>query len=291
MKRSPDRRAESIVLALLGLTALCALAFCVLYFVNDNTQLLGLSLGLSLAFLAAAAVIAGHRLVPQDKREDKRPEHVDEEAADEVEELFEESGSALSRRRLLLRAGGLAGVSLGAATIVPVASCGPPVGDRITRTPWRRGRRLVDDKGVPLKAEDVEEGSFVTAFPEGADPRELGSPLVLVKLPPEELAPPAGREAWAPEGILAFSKICTHAGCAIGLYRYPKHEPTSKPPGLVCPCHYSTFDVRRGAKVIYGPAGRPLPQLPLRIEPDRVLVAEGELSDDIGPAWWGVRRT
>ena len=100
-------------------------------------------------------------------------------------------------------------------------------------------------------------------------------------LPPE-------RRDWAPEGILAFSKICTHAGCAVSLFRSPKSpSTTASGPALVCPCHYSTFDVTRGGKVTFGPAGRPLPQLPLRIEDDGRLVAAGELSDKPGPAWWG----
>jgi ubiquinol-cytochrome c reductase iron-sulfur subunit len=108
-----------------------------------------------------------------------------------------------------------------------------------------------------------------------------------VRLPPDRLRLPAGRDGWAPEGILAFSKICTHAGCAIALYRSPLYAPTEPDHALVCPCHYSTFDVTRGAKVTFGPAGRPLPQLPLRIDERGLLRAAGELSDKPGPAWWG----
>jgi ubiquinol-cytochrome c reductase iron-sulfur subunit len=74
----------------------------------------------------------------------------------------------------------------------------------------------------------------------------------------------------------------------VNLYRSPLYEPVEPSPALVCPCHYSTFDVRRGAEVIFGPAGRPLPQLPLRIE-QGALVAAGELSGRVGPAWRGVR--
>jgi ubiquinol-cytochrome c reductase iron-sulfur subunit len=172
-----------------------------------------------------------------------------------------------------------------------VTALGPSVGESIVATPWRRGRRLVDEQGVPLTADDVPESSFVTAFPEGADRRELGSPVVLVREDPSTLRLPAGREDWAPEGILGFSKICTHAGCAIALYRQPLHEPTSLPPGLGCPCHYSVFDTRRGGSVVAGPAGRALPQLPLVIGPGRELRAGGGFSGPIGPSWWGVRKT
>jgi ubiquinol-cytochrome c reductase iron-sulfur subunit len=89
---------------------------------------------------------------------------------------------------------------------------------------------------------------------------------------------------------MAYSKICTHAGCAVSLFRYPTFEERSSPPALVCPCHYSTFDVRHAAEVVVGPAGRPLPQLPLRIGTGRTLVAAGPLSGSVGPAWWGTER-
>ena len=119
----------------------------------------------------------------------------------------------------------------------------------------------------------------MTAFPQGADMRELGSPVVVVRVrPARRCGCRPARAGWAPEGILAFSKICTHAGCAVALYRSPLDEQTSSLPALVCPCHYSTFDVRRGAAVEFGPAGRPLPQLPLAIRADRVLVAAGGFS-------------
>jgi ubiquinol-cytochrome c reductase iron-sulfur subunit len=113
---------------------------------------------------------------------------------------------------------------------------------------------------------------------------------VLVRDDPRALRLPRGRERWAPQGILAYSKICTHAGCAVALYRKPTYEPTSAPPALACPCHYSVFATRRGGAVESGPAGRPLPQLPLRIGPGGELQAAGPLSGSPGPAWWSVKR-
>ncbi|MDX6732960.1 MAG: ubiquinol-cytochrome c reductase iron-sulfur subunit, partial [Baekduia sp.] len=141
-----------------------------------------------------------------------------------------------------------------------------------------------------LRLADIAQGSFITAFPEGADRRELGSPVVVVRVDPATLQLPRGREGWAPEGLLAYSKICTHAGCAVALYRDPKFDPTQPRPALACPCHYSVFDVARGAKVLDGPAGRPLPQLPLMLGPSGELQAGGGFSGDIGPAWWSTRR-
>jgi ubiquinol-cytochrome c reductase iron-sulfur subunit len=110
-----------------------------------------------------------------------------------------------------------------------------------------------------------------------------------VRVRPDELQLPPERRAWAPEGLLAFSQICTHAACAVTLFRYPVNEPTSKGPALVCPCHYSTFDVTRAAKPIFGPAVRALPQLPLAVARDRTLVAAGPLSGSVGPSYWGVK--
>jgi ubiquinol-cytochrome c reductase iron-sulfur subunit len=101
--------------------------------------------------------------------------------------------------------------------------------------------------------------------------------------------PPARRE-WAPQGILAYSKICPHAGCAISLYRYPTYQPTSVGPAFTCPCHYSTFSPGEGGRLIFGPAGRSLPQLPLMIDDQGYLRAAGPFTEDIGPSWWNVRR-
>jgi ubiquinol-cytochrome c reductase iron-sulfur subunit len=88
---------------------------------------------------------------------------------------------------------------------------------------------------------------------------------------------------------VAYSKICTHAGCAIALYRKPTFRPVEPEPALVCPCHYSTFNPATGASVIFGPAGRPLPQLPLMIDERGDLRAAGNFSGPVGPSWWGVR--
>jgi ubiquinol-cytochrome c reductase iron-sulfur subunit len=284
-------RMELAVALLLFAAGGLAACFCVLYVLHDNTQLLGVALGLALLLLAAAAIVAGKRVVPQETAVEERPQLVKSETEEEVDLIVARGGEGISRRRLLVAGVGAAGATLGAALLVPAASLGPNVDEAIEATPWRRGRRLVDEHGRPIKADDIELRSFLTAFPEGGDRGELGSPVVVVRVPPSELELPPDRTSWAPDGLLAFSKICTHAGCAVSLYRSPLYEPTSRPPALVCPCHYSTFDVRRGAEVIFGPAGRALPQLPLVIDDERNLVAGGGLSGPVGPAWLSVRRT
>jgi ubiquinol-cytochrome c reductase iron-sulfur subunit len=288
----PDRRAETNVLLLLGVAGLCAAGFVAVYALDripHQTQFLGLSLGLSFACLAAACVVAGQRLVSQQEIEEPYPtEH--EQEQEEVVQILEESKDGFTRRKLLVVAAGGAGTALSAALLAPVVSLGPFLDtDRYRATPWRRGRRLVDADGRPLRAADIEPGSFYTAFPEGADQEQLGAPLVVVRLDPAGLRLPDSRAGWAPRGILAYSKICTHAGCAVALYRTPLFRRTAPGPALVCPCHYSTFDPATGGTVLFGPAGRPLPQLPLLVDRTGHLRAAGVFSGPVGPAWWGVR--
>jgi ubiquinol-cytochrome c reductase iron-sulfur subunit len=287
----PGRRAEPLAAALLLASAVASVAFVVVLLADGSTQLLGLALGVALLLLGVALGVAANRIVPRERAIEERPQLADADARGDVEERLGMVTEGVSRRKLLGAAGLTAGAAITAAVVAPVTALGPSVGDSIVDTPWRRGRRLVGEDGAPLTADDVPRGSFVTAFPEGADKRELGSPVVLVHEDPAALRLPPGRADWAPEGIMAFSKICTHAGCAIALYRSPLYEPTSQPPGLACPCHYSVFDTRTGGKVVSGPAGRPLPQLPLEIGADRVLRAGGGFSGPIGPSWWGVRRS
>ena len=283
-------RAERPAAALLFLAALGSVAFVVLYFVDPDTQLLGLSLGIALGAIAAALVLAGKALVPQETAVEHRSELVHEEEQREVAQLVEEGGKGVTRRRLLVAAATAAGGTLAAAVVVPAASLGPFLGTgALFRTPWRPGRRLVDEEGRPIAAADVAEGVFLTAFPEDADREDLAASLIVIRLPSVDLRLPSGRGGWAPDGVIAFSKICPHAGCAVSMYRYPSFSPHAPSPALVCPCHYSTFDPRTGGTLVFGPAGRDLPQLPLRVDTDGHLRASGDFSGPIGPSWWGVR--
>jgi ubiquinol-cytochrome c reductase iron-sulfur subunit len=294
-RQAPSRRGETAVVVLLALATLSAAAFIVVYALDRlpaQTQLLGLTIGLAFAFLAAAAVVTSRLLVPVEEISEPYPslEHPDDQQ--QVLQLVEESGERITRRRLLKVAAGGAGATLGAALLAPAASLGPVLNpDVLRRSPWRRGLRLVDSRGRPLREQEIDDKAFYTAFPEGRSHDRLGAPLVVVRVDPGRLDLPAGRDptAWAPDGILAYSKICTHAGCAVALYRTPLYEPTSLSPALVCPCHYSTFDPATGGTVLFGPAGRPLPQLPLELDDDGTLRAAGDFSGPVGPSWWGVR--
>ncbi|HEX3433330.1 MAG TPA: Rieske 2Fe-2S domain-containing protein [Solirubrobacteraceae bacterium] len=295
--RDPTRRtvgapawAEALVLALLSAIPLAALGFIALFVLDPDTQLLGLALAATLALIAAALAIASRWLVPQETKTERRPRPEDREAVSEVERDARAGLEGITRRRLLIGAAGAAGASVAAAVAIPVVALGPGIEDQLRRTPWHAGRALVDEQGQPIVASEVDEGSFVTAFPQHADRDNLGSPVVVVRVDPATLRLPAQRAGWAPYGLLAYSKICTHAACAISLYRSPLSPSTqARGPALVCPCHYSTFDVLNGGGVEFGPAGRALPQLPLSIDAAGVLRAAGSMSGPVGPAWWGDR--
>jgi ubiquinol-cytochrome c reductase iron-sulfur subunit len=293
----PNPAAELAVLALLGLSSLSAVGFILVYAfagsLPDVTPLLGATIGLSLVFLAAALVVVALKLVPTEELAEEYPPR--EHPADQqvIAGLLDESGTRFTRSRFfklgLLGAGG----TLGLALLAPAVSFGPlfHVGDFL-RTPWRRGRRLVDENGKPYRAADIEKENFYLAFPEGTNDEEkeqMAASLVVIRLPPDQLRLPPHLKGYDAHGILAYSRICTHAGCAITLYRAPLFQPDEPRPALVCPCHYSTFDPAAGGTVTFGPAGRDLPLLPLYVDSSGYLRAKGNFDGPVGPSWWGVR--
>jgi len=274
-----------------GLAAGAFIAFYALDRLPRQTQLMGGALGVSFCLLAAALIVTAKQLVVSERVEHDYPavEHPDEQET--LVQLVEDSASRLTRRRLFKLALAGAGGTLGAALLVPAVSLGPLLDvSRFYHAPWRRGRRLVDEAGRPWRAADIEEDALYTAFPEGADKEELGSPVVLVRLPKDAFQLPPSLAHYPADGIVAYSKICTHAGCAISLYRTPLFAEDAPGPALVCPCHYSTFDPARGGSVEFGPAGRNLPMLPLAIDGRGFLRAAGNFDGPVGPSWWGVRK-
>ncbi|HZS31435.1 MAG TPA: Rieske 2Fe-2S domain-containing protein [Gaiellaceae bacterium] len=296
-EQPPNLAAELGVLALLGLSSLSALGFVLVYaFAEDipaATQFLGLTLGLALILFAFALVVVGLKLVPTEELAEEYPPHEHPHEQQVIAELVEEAGSGITRRGFfklgLLGAGG----ALSLAVLTPAVSFGPlfRVGDFL-RTPWRKGKRLVDESGRPYKASDIQEDDFYLAFPEGvgsAGEEQMAASLVLVKLPVDQLRLPAQLKGYDAHGIVAYSRICTHAGCAIELYRAPLYQPDEPKPALVCPCHYSTFDPATGGTVTFGPAGRDLPMLPIYEDSSGYLRAKGNFDGPVGPSWWGVR--
>jgi ubiquinol-cytochrome c reductase iron-sulfur subunit len=275
---APERRAESLLLVFLAGAMLAAVAFILVYAlgaVTHRTQWLGLALGLALAFLTAACVVLSRRLVVTEELAHPYPATEHPESQSELAQIVAESGSRFTRKRLVLVTAGGALGALGLAALTPVLSLGPALDpEELTKTPWFRGRRLVDEAGQPLAVDAIEAGAFYSAYPEGADRELIGSPVVVVRIA---------------AGVVAYSKICTHAACAISLYRKPTFPDVQPRPALVCPCHYSTFDPAQNGKVLFGPAGRPLPRLPLETDRAGNLRAAGNFNGPVGPSWWGVR--
>jgi ubiquinol-cytochrome c reductase iron-sulfur subunit len=281
--------ATGTVVALLLAASLGFGGFIVFYVAFPDTQLLGLCLGGGLVLLGVALAVAGKKVVPQERAENEYHDFGDHLEQVELERTIRAGGEGISRRRLITAAGGAVAVTGLAAAAVPIASLGPSTGERIFKTPWKPGRRLVDGEDKPVTSDDIAEEEFITAFAEGAAHDTFGAQLIVIRLPVDQLDMPPERLEGAPEGILAFSKICTHAGCAVSMYRSPKFEPTEPGPALVCPCHYSTFDPRRGGAVEFGPAARALPQLPIRIGEGNVLTATGDFFEPVGPSYGGSR--
>lgn len=157
----------------------------------------------------------------------------------------------------------------------------------LSHTMWAKGTRLtLDPSGVPIKAADVTIGSAFHVIPEGLAELEHGrleekakAAVLLMRLEPSELNQAPDRESWSYDGIVAYSKICTHVGCPVALYEQHTHH-------LLCPCHQSQFDVANHCEVIFGPAKRPLPQLPIAVDDEGYLVAQSDFTEPVGPSFW-----
>jgi ubiquinol-cytochrome c reductase iron-sulfur subunit len=260
------------------LSAAAAIGLAIVYARGGNVQLEGVLILVAFGALGVGLVTIAHRLLPTEQYAEERKQLASSEDERRAFAQDFDRGQRVSRRRLLIGSLLTAVAAIGAAAVFPIRSLGPSPGTSLERTPWRRGKRLVNEAGVAVAAAAVPFGGLVTVFPEGAVGSADGQ-VVLVRVHPELLHPAGGREDWSPEGFLAFSKVCTHAGCPVGLYQAQTHE-------LFCPCHQSAFNVLDGARPTLGPAARALPQLPLEIDGDGILVARGPFPEPIGPAYW-----
>jgi ubiquinol-cytochrome c reductase iron-sulfur subunit len=280
-ERARERRDERLVLLCFGVSVLAGVALLVLYVLGGQPQLEGILLMLCLGGIGLGIVVWGQRLMIAPVRiEDRGRVGGDPATIEDLSEaLVEESG--FSRRTLLVRAlaGTMAG--LGAALAVPIFSLGPAPGRSLFETSWRSGARLATVDGQPVVPDRIPVGGVLTVFPDGDD-ADPNAATLLIRVEPDLLQLPPEQAAWAPGGFVAYSKVCTHAGCPVGLYRASQHT-------LICPCHQSEFDVLDGARPISGPAARPLPQLPIRQEPDGTFVAIDDFPEPVGPSFWDMR--
>jgi ubiquinol-cytochrome c reductase iron-sulfur subunit len=274
---TPERRSELLVSACFATTTFAAAGLAVVYWRGGQPQIEGCLLGLAFAGLGVGTVLSAHRFLPGGGAVEARhplasPRSVDDDLHGDL------ARGGLSRRRLITVTFTAGVGALLVAAAFPLRSLGPSPGSALTRTSWAKGRRAVTADERVVLASDVVVGSLVTAFPEGFA-GSADSQVVLLRVDPESIEPRAGRESWAPDGLLAFSKVCTHAGCPVGLYEAERHE-------LLCPCHQSAFDVLDHARPVLGPAAVELPQLPLAVDGAGAVVAQGDFSAPVGPAFW-----
>lgn len=314
------KRAERQVAGLFGLSMVCAVLFVVAYVtleIGDNfdtfiglgasTVALGASLGGTLLFIGIGIIQWARKLMGDHEISELR--HSASSSAEDRETTLdaltlgiEESGIG---RRPLVRNSLLGAMGMmGLPAIMLLRDLGPTnaqvanaeAGTGLQHTIWKKGMRVVRDVvGTPIKASELEIGDLVNAAPEANFPtEENGYPeiegvalqvqkakgaIILVKMEPDEIKPVKDRENWTVDGIICYSKICTHVGCPISLYERTTHH-------VLCPCHQSTFDLADGAKVVFGPAHRPLPQLQLGVDAEGYLIAMDDFDEPIGASYW-----
>ncbi|TDD57494.1 Rieske (2Fe-2S) protein [Kribbella antibiotica] len=301
-------RAERQVATMFTLAGLLALGSCVAYFAiprdailqfgpltgNANNLTLGVTLGLSLFLIGAGAIQWAKQLMVDTEVIELRHDanSTPEQKADIMAGFSEGvAESGFSRRKLIRRS--LIGAMglLGLPAVVLLRDLGPLPGRSLYNTIWAKGIRVVNDvTDRPIKPSDLQVGQLVNAQPANLTPLQEESAVeyqnakakaavIVVRIEPNKIQAPAGRENWGIDGILCYSKICTHVGCPISLYEQTTHH-------VLCPCHQSTFDLADGAKVVFGPAARPLPQLPLAVDAEGYLIAQAPFDEPVGASFW-----
>jgi ubiquinol-cytochrome c reductase iron-sulfur subunit len=305
-----DKKYTRQVTTWFGLGALFALVFVVIYagsgwFLPDwewrvgsstwsalYTPMLGASFGLAMISTGIALVLYVKKLLPhetavQDKHDGSHFDRVT--TGSTLLNALENSG--LPRRKMLKRTLGLMGAAFGAMLIAPLGGFikNPNTGNPLGTTPWADGVRLLRDDGTPIRPGDQLAGSLETVFPAvpgGNSVHHSDASVMLIRLRPDQLAnvvAPAGQKDFGYGDYLAYSKICTHAGCPVSLYE----QETGR---ILCPCHQSQFDVTDGAKPIFGPATRSLPQLPITVDDEGYFVARSDFNAPVGPSFWNIGR-
>jgi ubiquinol-cytochrome c reductase iron-sulfur subunit len=267
---------RSVTISFLVSTA-SSLALAGVYIAGGQPQLEGLLLGFALGGAAMGFVLLAKNFLPQgpfvEERSVKPGEPQEQRRA---EAAFESSAGEIDRRGFFAKLIATALGALGLAAIFPVRSLGTRPGRELFETPWTTGLRLVTEDGLPVRADEMPVNGFLTVFPE-ENTDAADAQTVLIRLP--EGDEPPGDADVSVEGCVAFSKVCTHAGCPVGLYQAETRE-------LFCPCHQSVFDVLQGAEPTAGPATRPLPQLPIGVDDEGYLIALGDFPEPIGPGFW-----
>jgi len=300
------RKAEFVVVACFLLAMLAGLGFLVAYgligvgsvtaTLHSNLAL-GLTLAAALLLLAIGAVVWVRHLMPTvELTEQRHPMASDAKDKRAFKETWEEGAetSQFVKRPIVRRSLIAATVPLGIAPLFLLRDLGPLPGTSLDTTVWRKGLRLMTYGTNPPRpitpAEFSSPGGLISVGPEGYlddDDAMAKAAVIIIKFRPGELQfapgwrPVANKvvQNWTVDNIVAYSKICTHVGCPAALYEQTTHH-------ILCPCHQSTFDATQGARVIFGPATRPLPQLPIGIDSQGFLIATGGFAVPVGPSFW-----
>ena len=278
-------RAERAIAAYLVIGIIGVGVFGAAYWQNWKPWTLGLSLGVGLFFIGFGVSAWGKYLMPQGPfTEARHALHSTRAERDAIAAALVQRTDVVVRRRTMLV--GLLGGAMGIFGIVAIfpllRSLGPLPGKTMTKTNWRRGSLLVDANGRAIHRDELEPGGLVTVFPAGYETNaqtQAVDQTVLIRAQTTALVTEPGRTSWAPAGYVAYSKLCTHAGCPVGLYEKELRL-------LVCPCHQSMFNIDNGAVPQFGPAPRPLPQLPLYIDKSGFLRAQSGYDQPVGPGYW-----
>lgn len=267
-----------------SVTILSGFALLVVYALGGQPQLEGLLWFYALAGLGVGIITGANMYLPSEETEEERHALISSEEMMEAAradflraDAGADEGLDKERRTLLQLLTG-AFVAVGAAVVFPIRSLGPHPSEDLRQTDFAKGVRLVTVDGAPIKSGQLGVGELVTVFPEGHT-RAADSPTLLIRYDEDKFIPAGGRADWVAEGMVAYSKICTHAACAVGLYQNVTGL-------LLCPCHQSTFDVNNACKPTFGPATRPLPQLPIAIDSEGFVVAQSDYPEPVGPGYW-----
>ncbi|RKN47637.1 ubiquinol-cytochrome c reductase iron-sulfur subunit [Micromonospora endolithica] len=309
-----EQRLARTVAVLFLVAAVAATAFLVVYvwwpwryrLVGDieefYTPLLGVTLGVALLALGFGVLVWGKKLLPkevsiQDRHDEPSPTDDRRIAAQTMLYLADELGV---RRRPLLGVSLLAGLlpvgAVAAAPLVGGLIKDPHDDQELFRTGFAPADdngaitriRLVREDGRPVRPLEILPGGQVTVFPgipHGVSNAHADSVTLLIRLRAEDALVArennreAGKQDWMWGDFIAYSKICTHAGCPASLYEQQTNR-------LLCPCHQSQFLITDNARPIFGPASRPLPQLPIEVDDEGFFVATSDYQEPIGPDFW-----
>ncbi|HEY1918394.1 MAG TPA: Rieske 2Fe-2S domain-containing protein [Streptosporangiaceae bacterium] len=290
-----QKRTERVVAFFFILAMLAGIGFIAAYIglpvhtlskTGHSNLALGGCLAIVMLSMGIGFVLWVRRLMPAAETiEVRKPVASTEADRQAFQETFLEGADASGfvKRPLIRRTLIAASLPLALAPVVLLRDLGPLPGTSLRYTVWRKGMRLlVYGANTPLRPEDfATPGSLITVVPDGYqdnDDELAKAASILIKFNPGELQPPTVMK-WTLQDIVCYSKICTHVGCPVALYEQTTHH-------ILCPCHQSTFNAPKGATVVFGPAPRPLPQLPLMVDAEGYLCAAGDFDEPVGPSFW-----